>query len=122
MPEIDAREQHPAAVGSAHAAIEVRDASFAWEDSKKQDQAQEEASFHLTVPEFNVPSGHLCAVVGRIGSGKTSLLHALLGEMPKRVGNVVVRGRVAYAGQQPWLESSTVRNNILLWVVFLFSV
>ena len=120
MPEIDAREQLPAAQSSAigtvyaaQSAIEVQDASFAWDGRKDEDKVQE-TSFKLTVPEFNVSAGHLCAVVGRIGSGKTSLLHALLGEMPKHAGNVVVRGRVAYAGQQPWLESSTVRDNILL--------
>lgn len=42
-------------------------------------------------------------MVGRVGSGKSSLLSAILGEMTKVEGSVIVRGTVAYAGQSPWI-------------------
>lgn len=50
-----------------------------------------------------------------MGSGKTSLLSALLGEMYK-VNNdaeVLVNGRVAYVPQQPWIKNTTFKENIL---------
>ena len=53
-------------------------------------------------------------VVGRVGSGKTSLLASLLGEMNKFKGKVNVNGSIAYVPQQAWIQNETVKNNILL--------
>ncbi|XDC58871.1 hypothetical protein R6Z07M_010053 [Ovis aries] len=57
--------------------------------------------------------GELLAVVGPVGAGKSSLLRALLGELPLSQGQVSVHGRIAYVPQQPWVFSGTVRSNIL---------
>ncbi|KAF0884878.1 MRP4 protein, partial [Crocuta crocuta] len=62
---------------------------------------------------FTVRPGELLAVVGPVGAGKSSLLSALLGELPRDRGLVSVHGRVAYVSQQPWVFSGTVRSNIL---------
>ncbi|KAF6083621.1 ATP binding cassette subfamily C member 4 [Phyllostomus discolor] len=62
---------------------------------------------------FTVRPGELLAVVGPVGAGKSSLLSAVLGELPPRQGVVTVHGRVAYVSQQPWVFSGTVRSNIL---------
>nr|XP_020732967.1 multidrug resistance-associated protein 4-like [Odocoileus virginianus texanus] len=62
---------------------------------------------------FTVRPGELLAVVGPVGAGKSSLLHALLGELPPSQGQVIVRGRIMYVSQQPWVFSGTVRSNIL---------
>ncbi|KAM5312286.1 ATP-binding cassette sub-family C member 4 isoform 2-T2 [Glossophaga mutica] len=62
---------------------------------------------------FTVRPGELLAVVGPVGAGKSSLLSAVLGELPPRQGLVTVHGRVAYVSQQPWVFSGTVRSNIL---------
>lgn len=51
--------------------------------------------------------GELLAVVGRVGSGKSSLLSAILGEMTKIEGSVTVRGSVAFCNQQPWIMGGT---------------
>lgn len=48
-----------------------------------------------------------------MGSGKSSLLSALLGEMPKMAGRVRVEGRVAYVPQQAWIANATVKENIV---------
>uniref|UniRef100_A0A8C2NXL5 ATP-binding cassette, sub-family C (CFTR/MRP), member 4 n=1 Tax=Capra hircus TaxID=9925 RepID=A0A8C2NXL5_CAPHI len=53
------------------------------------------------------------AVVGPVGAGKSSLLSALLGEMPLIQGNVNIHGRIAYVSQQPWVFPGTMRSNIL---------
>ncbi|CAI9178844.1 unnamed protein product, partial [Rangifer tarandus platyrhynchus] len=62
---------------------------------------------------FTVRPGELLAVVGPVGAGKSSLLSALLGELPPSQGKISVHGRIAYVSQQPWVFSGTVRSNIL---------
>ncbi|KAM7393766.1 hypothetical protein PAMP_020615 [Pampus punctatissimus] len=60
-----------------------------------------------------VPRGSLVAVVGHVGSGKSSLLSAMLGETEKRSGHVTVKGSVAYVPQQAWIQNATVQDNII---------
>uniref|UniRef100_A0A6Q2Z142 ABC-type glutathione-S-conjugate transporter n=1 Tax=Esox lucius TaxID=8010 RepID=A0A6Q2Z142_ESOLU len=60
-----------------------------------------------------VPKGSLVAVVGHVGSGKSSLLSAMLGETEKRSGNVSVKGSVAYVPQQAWIQNATVQENVV---------
>ncbi|MXQ99163.1 hypothetical protein E5288_WYG012305 [Bos mutus] len=62
---------------------------------------------------FTVRPGELLTVVGPVGAGKSSLLRALLGELPPSQGKVSVHGRIAYVSQQPWVFPGTVRSNIL---------
>uniref|UniRef100_A0A4W2CY68 Multidrug resistance-associated protein 4-like n=1 Tax=Bos indicus x Bos taurus TaxID=30522 RepID=A0A4W2CY68_BOBOX len=62
---------------------------------------------------FTARPGELLAVVGPVGAGKSSLLSAVLGELPSSQGQVSVHGRIAYVSQQPWMFSGTVRSNIL---------
>ncbi|XP_065752237.1 ATP-binding cassette sub-family C member 4 isoform X2 [Phocoena phocoena] len=62
---------------------------------------------------FTVRPGELLAVVGPVGAGKSSLLSAVLGELPPSQGLVSVHGRIAYVSQQPWVFSGTLRSNIL---------
>ncbi|XP_068165847.1 ATP-binding cassette sub-family C member 4-like isoform X1 [Antennarius striatus] len=60
-----------------------------------------------------VKSHQLVAVVGPVGAGKSSLLSAILGELPVDKGKLRVKGRVTYASQQPWVFPGTIRSNIL---------
>jgi ABC-type multidrug transport system fused ATPase/permease subunit len=62
---------------------------------------------------FSVKKGQLIAVVGAVGSGKSSLLSGLLGEMNLLEGKVRVAGSVAYCDQRPWILNTTVKENIL---------
>uniref|UniRef100_A0A8C2DET3 Multidrug resistance-associated protein 1 n=1 Tax=Cyprinus carpio TaxID=7962 RepID=A0A8C2DET3_CYPCA len=68
-----------------------------------------------TLKRINVciPEGALVAVVGHVGSGKSSLLSALLGEMQKQEGYVSIKGSVAYVPQQAWIQNATLKDNIL---------
>ena len=63
--------------------------------------------------DLKVRAGEIVAVVGGVGSGKTSLLQAMLGQMKLMDGSVKVKGITAYVSQQSWLMSDTIRNNIL---------
>ncbi|XP_032536328.1 multidrug resistance-associated protein 1-like isoform X3 [Chiroxiphia lanceolata] len=60
-----------------------------------------------------IPEGSLVAVVGQVGSGKSSFLSAVLGEMEKLEGTVQRRGSVAYVSQQAWIQNDSLQENIL---------
>ncbi|PPS08136.1 hypothetical protein GOBAR_AA12505 [Gossypium barbadense] len=63
---------------------------------------------------LDIPVGSLVAVVGSTGEGKTSLISAMLGELPPiSEASVVIRGKVAYVPQVSWIFNATVRDNIL---------
>ncbi|KAM9802672.1 ATP-binding cassette sub-family C member 4-like isoform 2-T2 [Syngnathus typhle] len=62
---------------------------------------------------FTIRPDQLLAVIGPVGSGKSSLLSAILGEMSEQSGAVKIRGDVTYTSQQPWILPGTVRSNIL---------
>uniref|UniRef100_A0ABI0NIR1 ATP binding cassette subfamily C member 13 n=1 Tax=Bos taurus TaxID=9913 RepID=A0ABI0NIR1_BOVIN len=55
----------------------------------------------------------LVAVVGQVGSGKSSVLSAILGEMEKLKGIVQRKGSVAYVSQQAWIQNCILQENIL---------
>ncbi|KAI5957193.1 hypothetical protein KGF54_000121 [Candida jiufengensis] len=95
-------------------AVEIKDASFYWKrDSYKDDQ--QEVPHALKDVNFEVNKGDLACVVGKVGSGKTSLLYALLGQMIT-VGKhpiININGSVAYCAQSPWIMNASVKENIL---------
>jgi ABC-type multidrug transport system fused ATPase/permease subunit len=62
---------------------------------------------------FEIRVGQCVGVVGSVGSGKSSLLASLLGQLSRRSGGLLLNGDVAYASQSPWVFSGTVRENIL---------
>lgn len=62
---------------------------------------------------WEVAQGSLVAVVGTVGSGKSSLLSALLGDMIRVKGYANIRGKIAYVPQQAWMQNATLKNNIL---------
>ncbi|KAJ2952805.1 hypothetical protein O0L34_g7165 [Tuta absoluta] len=70
----------------------------------------------LEVDNLDIPAGKLIMVVGSSGSGKTSLLAALLGEMFLERGDIIFNGQCStwYAGQPPWLLEGSVRANIVM--------
>ncbi|XP_028401691.1 multidrug resistance-associated protein 4-like [Dendronephthya gigantea] len=72
----------------------------------------------LSDVSFEVISGELLMVIGPVGCGKSSLLMALLRELPITSGSVRISGRVAYVSQQPWVFSGTLKENILFGRTF----
>lgn len=62
---------------------------------------------------LSLERGKLYAVIGMVGSGKSSFLNAILGEMNLIEGYVKCNGSLSYASQEAWVFGSTVRQNIL---------
>ena len=96
--EADEDGEHPSSVI-------FREASFSWSKSS--------LSPTLTDLSLNIRAGELVAVVGKIGSGKSSLLSAVLGEMVGVGGEVRTGGSLSYVAQQAWIQNMTLQDNIL---------
>ncbi|XP_037554286.2 multidrug resistance-associated protein 1-like [Dermacentor silvarum] len=62
---------------------------------------------------FDVEPGSLVGIVGFVGSGKSSLLSAILGDTQCLEGSVTCVGRIAYVPQLPNVHNMTIRDNIL---------
>jgi ABC-type multidrug transport system fused ATPase/permease subunit len=110
-------------------AVEIDNASFTWDgpppDLKdKEDQGKnkrhsdhspapaplseseevKEVLFNLKHVDLKVPRGQLVAIVGAVGSGKSSLLQGLIGDMRRTEGSVRVGGSIAYCSQSAWIQ------------------
>ena len=57
-------------------------------------------------------------MVGSVGSGKSSLLYSVLGELNKFRGKINVNGTLSYVPQQAWIQNATVKDNILFGKTF----
>jgi len=86
-------------------AVEINQGTFSWE--------LETTSPTLIDVELRVKRGMKVAICGMVGSGKSSLLSCILGEMPKQEGTVKVSGSKAYVPQTAWILSGNIRDNIL---------
>ncbi|XP_025192648.1 multidrug resistance-associated protein 4-like [Melanaphis sacchari] len=85
--------------------IVVNNATAKWSDSQTENSLE---NINLTV----IP-GRLVGVIGPVGAGKSSLLQAILQELPLSEGKITVNGVVSYASQEPWLFAGSVQQNIL---------
>lgn len=83
----------------------IKDATAKWDFSISDDT--------LSNISMEVLEGQLVAVVGSVGSGKSSLLQAILKELPLVEGQIETIGSVSYAAQEPWLFTGSIRQNIL---------
>lgn len=90
------------------AAVVIHDASCTWSSSD-----QKEIDLVVDPVNLLIPKGLLVAVVGEVGSGKSSLLNLILGETRLINGSVYRNGSIAYVPQVAWILSGTVRDNIL---------
>ncbi|XP_025016128.1 multidrug resistance-associated protein 1-like isoform X2 [Tetranychus urticae] len=117
-------------------AITIKDASFRWfkneaaeektvkkslakqPEIKEADRSQKKSiNDEPTLQNINieVKKDAFVAIIGSVGSGKSSLLSAILGEMKRVKGCININGklRVAYVSQQAWIQNVTLRENIL---------
>ncbi|KAE8392337.1 P-loop containing nucleoside triphosphate hydrolase protein [Aspergillus alliaceus] len=116
------------------AAAEIREGIFVWdgEDRSEETGTRESGAnkddklvvvplpvsekmlsrFRLRDVSLTVHRGELLGVVGAVGSGKTSLLAALAGDMARVSGSLVWGATPVVCPQQPWIHNTTVRDNI----------
>ncbi|KAH8891949.1 P-loop containing nucleoside triphosphate hydrolase protein [Thozetella sp. PMI_491] len=119
-------------------AIVTEDASFTWEqvqarestDKKEstgtdketavseKEEAQSAEPFQISNLNLTVGRSELLAVVGSVGSGKSSLLAALAGDMRRTSGNVTLGATRAFCPQYAWIQNASVRDNIVFGTDF----
>ncbi|KAK1306352.1 ABC transporter C family member 9 [Acorus calamus] len=86
--------------------IEIDNGRFSWDMGSSDGPTL--CGIHL-----NIKRGMKVAICGAVGSGKSSLLSCILGEIPKLSGKVKISGTKAYVPQSPWILTGNVRENIL---------
>ncbi|KAK7032833.1 ABC protein [Favolaschia claudopus] len=115
-------------------ALVTKDVSFEWESGSKDHDAnsksaaetkaaaklkdedtdsQDDPPFRVQNISMQIPRGTLAGVVGRVGSGKSSLLQGLIGEMRLLGGEFSFGGKVAYCAQTAWIQNASLRDNVL---------
>lgn len=118
-------------------AAEIRRATFAWDSSEEIGATEKHndanvislpsgemarSKFQLKQIDLTIRRGELLAVIGSVGSGKSSLISALTGDMTKVYGDVAWGASYATCPQQPWIYNATVRENITFGSSFPFNV
>ncbi|KAB5521203.1 hypothetical protein DKX38_025522 [Salix brachista] len=91
--------------GSSDTAVEIVDGNFSWDVSSP--------SATLKNINLKVLHGMRVAICGTVGSGKSSLLSCILGEVPQISGTLKLCGTKAYVAQSPWIQSGKIEENIL---------
>ena len=104
-------------------AIEIKNASFEWSFSQPTEsqsslsgvnKGQSKVFTGLRGINMDVKRGKFVAIVGKVGSGKSSLLNAIIGEMNQTAGDCVrIAGSLAYCAQNAWIQNLTLKDNIL---------
>lgn len=104
LPELRKRAQPE----GRHGSIELQQACFEWTAD----------AVALSDATLAVAPGELLCVVGSVGSGKSALIAAILGDLNLRSGHSQVVGSIAYVSQQAWILNDTIRNNIVFGLPF----
>ena len=98
------KEEHIDYSASSKPTLSLEDCSFAWPGVP---------DLVLRNLDISFPVG-MTLISGKVGTGKSALLQALLGELDKRSGQIVKQqAMVGYCSQTPWLQSMSIRDNIL---------
>jgi ABC-type multidrug transport system fused ATPase/permease subunit len=70
---------------------------------------------------FTIKEGEFVCIIGEVGSGKSSLIQALLNNMiqiNKDESRVIINGSISYVPQEAWIQNDTLRNNILFYLPY----
>ncbi|XP_044750890.1 probable multidrug resistance-associated protein lethal(2)03659 isoform X2 [Coccinella septempunctata] len=86
--------------------LKLTDVSARW-------NGQDFAENYLKGLNLEMKSTNKFAVIGEVGSGKSSLINVILEELPICDGYMINKGKVSYAAQESWLFKGTIRQNIL---------
>ncbi|XP_077967983.1 ATP-binding cassette sub-family C member 10-like [Styela clava] len=101
--------------------VDIKKANFSWNSSLPNYSEETNLAVNgedqgLTDISLQIREGQFIGVIGSVGSGKSSLLSAILAEMKKENGKLYVdcvNEGFAIVHQEPWIQHASIRNNIL---------
>ncbi|KAL6453230.1 MLT1 Multiple drug resistance-associated protein-like transporter 1 [Candida maltosa Xu316] len=126
-------KRDPEPTANSEYSVVVENTTFIWSDEVKQpeykdieSEVQETPANNIALHDinFNAKKSELTCVVGKVGSGKSTLIKAILGDVPIKIPKfsddstdatpkVETFGTIAYCPQNPWILNGTVKENIL---------
>lgn len=68
---------------------------------------------------MKVYKGDFIGITGTVGSGKSSLLMGILGELDNFTGKICTSGKIFYCSQEPWLFTASIKQNIIFGNMFV---
>jgi ABC-type multidrug transport system fused ATPase/permease subunit len=89
--------------------ISIRDAVFEY----PKEHSETESVKALSISNLDIEPGSLIGIVGKVGSGKSTLFHGLLKDLLITQGSVAVSGTMGYCSQKHLLFNGTIRDNIV---------
>ncbi|KAF8192829.1 P-loop containing nucleoside triphosphate hydrolase protein [Mycena galopus ATCC 62051] len=104
--------------------IGFHNATFSWSDISPPEDSSAARRFSLHIDHLIFKKGCINLILGQTGSGKTTLLLSLLGETyftptsPQSWYSLPRDGGVAYAAQESWVQSATIKENIVFGAEF----
>ena len=104
-------DRPPPNTNSVVVSKETKSVQEDWQSRGKEPEAEytdkdDQGAFKVQDIDLYVPRGQLVAIVGPVGSGKTSLLQGIIGEMRRTKGSTRFGGSVAYCPQSAWIQVS----------------
>lgn len=108
------RSEVPALKGDV--TIKLKNSTFLWDTNEKDTDKDQPSNIALKNIDFTARKGQLTCIVGRVGSGKSTLIKSFLGLLALEKNNdteAIVNGSIAYCPQDPWIMNATVKENIL---------
>jgi len=93
--------------------VQSQEGNFSWDLPEKN-------NITLSDISFEVKKGELIGIIGRVGSGKSSLLSTVAGELNRISGNFYRKQNISisYAPQEAWIQNMTFKDNILFGKIF----
>ncbi|KAA6397284.1 MAG: putative ABC transporter C family member 5 [Streblomastix strix] len=83
------------------------------QEDLKQEQNKKKKKIHLQDINMKLKKGSLTMIIGGVGSGKSSLGSAIIGDIERQSGEIKSIGTIAYCPQTPWINNNTVQGNII---------
>ncbi|EAR88677.2 ABC transporter C family protein (macronuclear) [Tetrahymena thermophila SB210] len=107
-------------------AVQIKDMKFVWPEQECGANSNKPCirKFELNISELKANKGELVVIIGKIGSGKSALLKAILNELSgtnlqsgqgsqNKNNKIVLNGKRAFVPQNHWLQNKTIKENIL---------
>ena len=112
-PIVDNLDRNLLSFGDNNNKLNLSNSSLSFKDSNKIMNDGYLNNINLTVKE-----GEFICIIGEVGSGKSSLIQAILNNMiilQNKDTKIIVNGKISYVGQEAWIQNNTVQNNILFY-------